>query len=349
MTSPGDVVTAAATEATAAQRCPNPLQQQLRPGAAAANKKATITKNKATPKKIAAPTKKKTTDSVLPKNLSEILENNVSTFPKGFSATISSEIYDAMFREIFVEYQLCDQATEERPIVHQRLGKGPDGLGCSYILIDWGHIKEVERALGPDAPGCRQFIKHFYRCFLDPNRESGCTLSKGRGCQIRLYDGGATSSKHWDATRNMRNRYMSSLCVDPNEVRGLNLFGNYYVDGKQQQTTDIVAEYTMPSGTSIMISALAAGNAQGWGREFPPTTFSLTEYGDETFLKHQSTPCKGRNMCILIDFGECNETVYKSFLEKNCNRTAFEKGLELWAGVEQALTEQFRRPRSNAV
>ena len=81
---------------------------------------------------------------------------------------------------------------------------------------------------------------------------------------------------------------MSSLCVDPNEVRGLNLFGNYYVDGKQQQTTDIVAEYTIPSGTSIMISALAAGNAQGWGREFPPTTFSSTEYGDETFLRHQS-------------------------------------------------------------
>ena len=144
-------------------------------------------------------------------------------------------------------------------------------------------------------------------------------------------------------------RYMSSLCVDPNEVRGLNLFANYYVDGVQKSTLDIVAEYTIPSGSSIMISGLAAGNAQGWGREFPPTTFSLTEYGDETFLKHQSTPCKGRNMCILIDFGECNETVYKSFLEKNCNRTAFEKGLELWAGVEQALTEQFRRPRSNAV
>ena len=57
-----------------------------------------------------------TTDSVVPKNLSEILEKNVSTFPTGFSATISSEIYDAMFREILVEYKLCDQASKERPI-----------------------------------------------------------------------------------------------------------------------------------------------------------------------------------------------------------------------------------------
>ena len=57
-----------------------------------------------------------TTDSVVPKNLSEILEKNVSTFPTGFSATISSEIYDAMFREILVKYKLCDQASKERPI-----------------------------------------------------------------------------------------------------------------------------------------------------------------------------------------------------------------------------------------
>ena len=81
----------------------------------------------------------------------------------------------------------------------------------------------------------------------------------------------------------MINRYMSSLCVDPNEVRGLNLFANYYVDGVPKTTTDIVGEYTIPSGSSIMISALAAGNAQGFGREFPPTTFASTEYGDETF------------------------------------------------------------------
>ena len=142
---------------------------------------------------------------------------------------------------------------------------------------------------------------------------------------------------------------MSSLCVDPNEVRGLNLFANYYVDGVQKATSDIVGEYTIPSGSSIMISALAAGNAQGWGREFPPTTFSSTEYGDKTFLKHQSTPCKGRNMCIIIDFDECNKTVYQLFLEKNCNPTTFEKGLELQADVEQALTEEFQQPSSGAV
>lgn len=147
----------------------------------------------------------------------------------------------------------------------------------------------------------------------------------------------------------MINRYMSSLCVDPNEVRGLNLFANYYVDGVPKTTTDIVGEYTIPSGASIMMSALAAGNAQGWGSEFPPTTFSSTEYGDETFLMHQSTPCKGRNMCIIIDFDKCEKTVYQSFLEKNCNQTTFEKGLELRADVEQAVTEEFELPRSKGV
>ena len=53
-----------------------------------------------------------------PPGLSVILENNVSFFDTGFSATISSKIYDAIFCEIFLEYQLCDQATEERPILH---------------------------------------------------------------------------------------------------------------------------------------------------------------------------------------------------------------------------------------
>ena len=71
----------------------------------------------------------------------------------------------------------------------------------------------------------------------------------------------------------MINRYMSSLCVDPNEVRGLNLFANYYVDGVQKTTSDIVGEYTIPSGSSIMISALAAGNAQGWVGNFHQLPF----------------------------------------------------------------------------
>ena len=132
-----------------------------------------------------------------------------------------------------------------------------------------------------------------------------------------------------------------------NELRGLNLFANYYPVGVQKSTSDIVGEYKIPSGSSIMISALAAGNAQG--RDQPPTTFSSTEYGDKTFLMHQFTPCKGQKLCIIIDFNECNQTVYQSFLEKNCNRTTFEKGVELGADVEHALTEEFKLPCSNAV
>ena len=54
-------------------------------------------------------------------------------------------------------------------------------------------------------------------------------------------------------------------------------------------------------------------------------------------------------MCLIIDFDECNETVYQSFLEKNCNRTTFEKGLELRADVEHAVTAEFELPRTKGV
>ena len=95
---------------------------------------------------------------------------------------------------------------------------------------------------------------------------------------------------------------MLSLCVDPNpnELRGLDLFGNhYYIDGKERSTSHVVGEYKIKSGSSIILSALVAGNAQGF--VLPPIIFSLTEYGDNTILTHQSTPCNGRNMCIIID------------------------------------------------
>ena len=50
-------------------------------------------------------------------------------------------------------------------------------------------------------------------------------------------------------------------------------------------------------------------------------------------------------MCIIIDFDKCEKTVYQSFLEKNCsNQTTFEKGLELRADVEHAVTEEFKLP-----
>ena len=57
-----------------------------------------------------------------------------------------------MLCEVLVKFLLCVKVTEERPILHQCRGEGPDGSGCSYITIDWGHIKEVKRALGHDAP-----------------------------------------------------------------------------------------------------------------------------------------------------------------------------------------------------
>ena len=64
----------------------------------------------------------------------------------------------------------------------------------------------------------------------------------------------------------------------------------------------------MGDRSSLMLSALVAGNAQSWGLEFPPTTFSLTEPGNQNFLTHQSTECNDRNMCkIIIDLEECDQ------------------------------------------
>ena len=78
---------------------------------------------------------------VPPKKLSEILEKNVSTFETGFAATISSETFDNMLYDVVVKYQRSNQATEERSMLHQSLGKGPDGSGCSYITFDLAHIR----------------------------------------------------------------------------------------------------------------------------------------------------------------------------------------------------------------
>lgn len=97
-------------------------------------------------------------DAVLPAFLSSTVSVSASLL-HDTSTRVSklknlSEILD-MLDEVVVKYKLCDQATKERPILHQRRVEGPDGSGCSYITIDWGHIKGFTRALGPDAPGCR--------------------------------------------------------------------------------------------------------------------------------------------------------------------------------------------------
>ena len=97
-------------------------------------------------------------DAVLPAFLSSTVSVSASLL-HDTSTRVSKlknllEILD-MLDEVVVKYKLCDQATKEKPILHQRRGEGPDGSGCSYITIDWEHIKGVTRALGPDAPGCQ--------------------------------------------------------------------------------------------------------------------------------------------------------------------------------------------------
>ena len=74
------------------------------------------------------------------RNYRKSLKKNVSTFETGFAATISSETFDNMLYDVVMEYQQSNQATEEKSMLYQRLGKGPDGSGCSYITFDLAHI-----------------------------------------------------------------------------------------------------------------------------------------------------------------------------------------------------------------
>jgi hypothetical protein len=81
-----------------------------------------------------------------------------------------------MVQEVLILYPQSEYAMEkERPILHQRCGGRPGQVECTYIIFEWKHIKEVFCILGNNAPGCREFVKHFCACFVGNVNNIGCT------------------------------------------------------------------------------------------------------------------------------------------------------------------------------
>ena len=81
-----------------------------------------------------------------------------------------------MVHEDLILYPQNEYAIEkERPILHQRCWERAGQIGCTYITFKWKHIKEALYILGNNAPGCREFVKHFRACFINNVNNIGCT------------------------------------------------------------------------------------------------------------------------------------------------------------------------------
>ena len=165
-----------------------------------------------------------------------------------------------MVHEVLILYPQSEYAIKkERPILHQRCGRRAGcKVGCTYITFEWKHIKEVLRVLGKKAPGCREFIKHFCDCFVDNANNIGCTKipTQGRWCGIRIYGPEAECSNHYDITKYLNWRDVSSLC---NSIAiqdcGLDVYaqslgddGKFHGNNKNHH----VASFPVNSGGSIM-------------------------------------------------------------------------------------------------
>ena len=133
-----------------------------------------------------------------------------------------------MVHEVLILYPQSEYAIEkERPILHQRCGgRGGGKVGCTYITFEWKHIKEVLRVLGKNAPVCRESVKHFCDCFVNNVSNIGCTAiaKQGRWCGIRIYGPWAECSNHYDITKYLNWRDVSSLCLDPSQECGLDVY-----------------------------------------------------------------------------------------------------------------------------
>jgi hypothetical protein len=151
-------------------------------------------------------------------------------------------------------------------------------LGASYITFEWKHIKEVLCGLGNNAaPGCREFVKHFCDCFVDNMNNIGCTAiaKQGQWCGIRIYGPKAEcTTNHYDITLNLNWRDVSSLCLDPSQVCGLDDYTQSLRDnGKVHRNNKNrnVASFPVNSGGSIMMSKIATSHS-GEGLKGLPLT-----------------------------------------------------------------------------
>ena len=139
-----------------------------------------------------------------------------------------------MVHEDLILYPQNEYAIEkERPILHQRCWERAGQIGCTYITFKWKHIKEALYILGNNAPGCREFVKHFRYCFVDSVSNIGCTKipTQGQWCGIWIYGPGTIRTNHYDITPYLNwQDVLSSLCLDLLQDCGLDVYARLLRD-----------------------------------------------------------------------------------------------------------------------
>ena len=217
-----------------------------------------------------------------------------------------------------------------------------------HIRVE-AYIKEVLRALGKNAPGCREFVKHFCDCFVNNVSNIGCTAiaKQGRWCGIRIYGPWAECSNHYDITKYLNWRDVSSLCLDPSQECGLVVYAQSLGDdGKVHgsNTHHHVATFPVNSGGSIMMSDLATG-CSSEGRNGLPLTLPTTHH-KKTYFTHQSKQIPCIRMALIVDFVKLDKKMYPSFIQEKYN---IPDSLVFTPEIQDELTRQFQQPNTRIV
>ena len=109
----------------------------------------------------------------------------------------------------------------------------------------------------------------------------GCTVIAKQGrwcgiqwCGIRIYGPKAEFTNHHDITLNLDWRDVSSLCLDPSQVCGLDVYTQLLGDNGKVHSNNKnrhVASFPVNSGGCIMMSKIATSNS-GEGLKGLPLT-----------------------------------------------------------------------------
>ena len=163
------------------------------------------------------------------------------------------------------------------------------------------------------------FAKHFCACFVDSVNNIGCTAiaTQGRWCGIRIYGPLAFCSNHYDLTRYLNWQDVSSLCLDPSQDCGLDVYAQLLGDdGKVKLNKNHhVASFPVNSGGSIMMSKITTG-CSGEGLKGLPLTLPTTHH-KKTYFTHQSKQISYIRMALIVDFlVELDKKMYESFIQE---------------------------------
>ena len=102
---------------------------------------------------------------------------------------------------------------------------------------------------------------------------------QGRWCGIRIYGPWAESTNHYDIASYLNWRDVSSLCLDPLQDCGLDIYAQSLGDdGKVKLNKNHhVASFPVNSGGSIIMSKIATG-CSGEGLKGLPLTLPTTHH-----------------------------------------------------------------------